>query len=248
MPRVSPARIPRNAIAIRRCGEGKAVTWSSGLIFYGRISATTAPEDGWYRFALTVSEVNGPRTGGVWSTVRTGLCVSSAPLLADVTIFEALEEPQTIEFTAWLPKGHMLEIRPNDGTLKKGRFGGQVGAGEGDLQDVPGIAFDRLTMQRVHLNGDNDHVRQLLFGDLPVKPRGGKKKAYRVRSDSPHEDATRLMTAFASRAFRRPVTPDEIAAYTANVHAALDDGEDFVSALATRLSFAAVLSAVLILR
>ena len=37
--------------------EGKAVTWSSGLIFYGRISATTAPEDGWYRFATTVSGI-----------------------------------------------------------------------------------------------------------------------------------------------------------------------------------------------
>ena len=219
--------------------EGKAVTWSSGLIFYGRISATKSPEDGWYRFRVTVSGLKPPQTGGVWSTVRTGLCVSSAPLLSDVTIFEALKEPQTIEFTAWLPKEHMLEIRPNDGTLKQGRFGGQVTVGVGEAQDVPGIAFERLTMQRVHLNGDDGHIRQLLFGDLPVKQRGNAKKPYRVRSKSPHVDATQRMTAFASRAFRRPVTPDEIAQYTANVHAALDNGEDFVSAL--RLGYRSLL-------
>jgi hypothetical protein len=220
--------------------RGKAVTWSSGLIFYGRISPTIAPEDGWYRFALTVSAVNPPRSGGVWSTVRTGLCVSGAPLLADVTIFEALEEPQTIEFTAWLPAGHMIEIRPADGTLKKGRFqGGQVATGEGEPQDLPGIAFEWLTMRRVHLNGDNDHIRRLLFDDLAVKPRGDKKKSYRVRSDSPHDDATRLMTAFASRAFRRPVTADEIASYTANVLATLDEGDDFVAAL--RLGYRSLL-------
>jgi hypothetical protein len=219
--------------------EGKAVIWSSPLIFYGRITATTAPEDGWYRFALTVSALRPPRTGGVWSTVRTGLCVSSAPLLADVTIFEALEEPQTIEFTAWMPQSHLLEIRPNDGSLKKGKFGGQVAVGAGESQDVPGIAFERLTMQRIHLNGDNDHVRQLLFGDLSVKPRRKKEKPYRVHSDSPRDDTTRLMTAFAGRAFRRPVTPDEIAKYTANVHAALDAGEDFVAAL--RLGYRSLL-------
>lgn len=223
--------------------EGKAVTWSSGLIFYGRISATSAPADGWYRFALTVSALNPPPTGGVWSTVRTGQCVSSAPLLADVTIFEALEEPQTFEFTAWLPEGHMLEIRPNDAALRKGRFqGGQVGTGEGEWQDLPGIAFDRLSMRRIHLNGDNDRVRRLLFGDLPVKPRDGKKNkptSLRVRSAVPHDDVSRLMTAFASRAFRRPVKPDEIAEYIANARAALDDGQDFAAAL--RLGYRSLL-------
>ncbi len=38
--------------ASRRCCDGRAVVWSSGLIFYGRIPATTAPESGWYRFRV----------------------------------------------------------------------------------------------------------------------------------------------------------------------------------------------------
>jgi hypothetical protein len=47
------------------------------------------------------------------------------------------------------------------------------------------------------------------------------------------------MTAFATRAFRRPVVPDEIASYIASVRAALDEGGDFVAAL--RLGYRSLL-------
>src|SRR5262245_9380591 len=47
------------------------------------------------------------------------------------------------------------------------------------------------------------------------------------------------MTAFATPAFRRPVKPNEIAQYTAKVHAAFKGGEDFVSAL--RLGYRSLL-------
>ncbi|WP_246120080.1 DUF1592 domain-containing protein [Blastopirellula retiformator] len=229
----------------RRCREpemreGKAVIWSSGLIYYGRIPATTARADGWYHFDVSVSGLKPPKTGGVWSTVRTGLCVSTAPLLQEVTTFEAMPEPKTISFDAWLPKGHMLEIRPGDATLKKGRFsGGQVGVGEGEPQDLPGIAFDRITMKRIHQNGDDDHVRQLLFGDLPVAPHKDKKKPYQVITKTPREDAARLMLAFANRAFRRPVAADEIAPYVEGVQAAIDSGDDFVATM--RMGYRALL-------
>ncbi|MCC9607302.1 DUF1592 domain-containing protein [Blastopirellula sp. JC732] len=229
----------------RRCREpemreGKAVIWSSGLIYYGRIPATTANHDGWYHFEVTVSGLKLPKTGGVWSTVRTGLCVSTAPLLQDVTTFEAMEEPKTIAFDAWLPKGHMLEIRPGDDSLKKGRFeGGQVGVGEGEPQGLAGIAFDRITMKRIHQNGDDAHVRQLLFGDLSVVPHKDKRQPYQVVTKSPREDAARLMRAFANRTFRRPTTSDEIAPYVAGVQAAIDGGDDFVASL--RMGYRALL-------
>ncbi|WP_233200376.1 DUF1592 domain-containing protein [Blastopirellula marina] len=229
----------------RRCREpemreGKAVIWSSGLIYYGRIPATTARADGWYHFEVTVSGLKLPKTGGVWSTVRTGLCVSTAPLLQDVTTFEAMDEPQTVSFDAWLPKGHMLEIRPGDDSLKKGRFaGGQVGVGEGEPQNLAGIAFDRITMEQIHQNGDDEHVRQLLFGDLEVSPDKDKRKPYRVVTKTPREDVARLMLAFANRAYRRPTTADEIAPYVAGVQAAIDNGDDFVASL--RMGYRALL-------
>ena len=152
--------------------DGRAVTWSSGLIFYGRLPVTTAKEDGWYRFKVRVAGLNLPKEGGVWTTVRTGLGVSSAPLLAWVTSFEAEEAAKEIEFEAWLPARHMLEIRPGDITLKKGKFaGGQVGAGEGTPQNLPGIAIEEITMERIHHGATDDGIRQLLFGSLKIEKR-----------------------------------------------------------------------------
>ena len=216
----------------------QAVVWSSGLIFYGRIPATTAPESGWYRFQVRASGLKPPASGGVWATVRTGLCVSSAPLLSWVGAFEATTEPRDLTFEAWLPEGHMLEIRPGDTTLKKARFaGGQVGNGEGDPQNVPGIAIERITMQRFHRGPDNEGVRQRLFGDLPLE--SSSKRGLAIVSANPRLDATTLIKQFARRAFRRPVTEAETADYVTLVHAALDRGEDLASAL--RIGYRAIL-------
>lgn len=219
--------------------DGRAVTWSSGLTFYGRIPATTAPRDGWYRFQVRVSGLKPPSEGGVWTTVRSGICVSSAPLLAWIGAFEATSEPRDLQFEAWLPKGHMLEIRPGDTTLKKARFaGGQVGNGEGDPQDVPGIAIDRITMKQFHRGPDDQALRKLLFGDVPLEQQGSGDKLRPV-TESPLRDATRLLKAFARRAFRRPVTDDELTHYAGIVQASLDEEQDLAAAL--RVGYRAIL-------
>jgi hypothetical protein len=208
--------------------DGQAVVWSSGLIFYGRIPATTAPESGWYRFHVRAAGLKAPPGGGVWATVRTGLGVSSAPLLAWVGAFEAGEQARELEFEAWLPKGHMLEIRPGDTTLKKARFaGGQVGNGEGGPQDVPGIAIERITIERFHRGASSEEIRRILFGDLGT-------------SDSiQRDDAARLVRDFARRAFRRPVTADDTAGFVELVHEALEAGQPLAAAL--RVGYRAIL-------
>ena len=230
---------PRQRTREPEMREGQAVVWSSGLIFYGRIPATTAPEDGWYRFRLQVSGLKPPEVGGVWTTVKTGLCVSSAPLLAPVTSFEATAEPREIEFEAWLPRKHMLEIRPGDVTLRRGRFdGGQVGAGEGEPQNVPGIAIDWLAMRRFHRGPDNAGIRSLLYGDLKATT-DSRGRRWTVQSQTPREDSAELLQSFARRAFRRPVTAEELAPYVTLVHQALDEGSDFTTAL--RVGYRALL-------
>jgi hypothetical protein len=219
--------------------EGLAVTWSSGLIFYGRIPATSAPADGWYRFKVRVSGLKLPETGGVWSTVRTGPCVSTAPLLPWVTSFEATAEPKDVHFDAWLPEDHMLEIRPGDATLKRGRFaGGQVGTGEGEPQDVPGLAFHQITIERIHKGPDNDGLRKLLFGNLKVVSRR-KKELGKVETQSPQADLKRLVSQFARRAFRRPVSDEELQSYVSMATTALAEGQDFASSL--RIGYRAIL-------
>jgi hypothetical protein len=211
--------------------DGRGVIWSNGIIYYGRVPATAAPADGWYRFRLRVAALNPPATGGVWSTINAGLCVSSAPLLEFVTAFEAGPESREIVFETWLPRRHMLEIRPGDSTLKQARFeGGQVGAGEGGPQQVPGIAMERLAMERFHRGPDDEGVRRLVFGHVSV---GDDRKAGRPRPhpSAPQEDLATLIEAFARRAFRRPVEPAHIAPIVAMARQVLDDGEGFDAAL-----------------
>lgn len=232
-------RNPRSRTREPEMLDGKAVVWSSGLTFYGRIPTTIAREQGWYRFEVTLSALKPPETGGVWCTVNTGLCVSSAPLLTYVTSFEATPTPRTFEFEAWLPERHMLEIRPGDKTLKKGKFaGGQVGAGEGGPQELPGIAIERITMRQIHHGAQDDETRSLLFGDLVVK-RNKDNGERKVLSDGPKKDSAKLLMAMARRAFRRPVTDEEIAGYVAMTHQALADGQTFTAAL--RVGYRALL-------
>ncbi|NQV23918.1 MAG: DUF1587 domain-containing protein, partial [Rhodopirellula sp.] len=204
--RSNPSRRTREPEMI----DGKAVTWSSGLVFYGRLPTTTAREDGWYRFKVKASALKAPEGRGVWCTVRVGKCVSSAPLMAWAGAFEATAKPQEWTFECWLPKGEMLEIRPGDRTLKSARFsGGQVGTGEGGPQNVPGVAIESIEMERVHHGGGNWQLRRSLFGDFKVTPAKNKQPAVLV-SENPKADAAALMQAFAQRAFRRPLAQDEV--------------------------------------
>lgn len=217
--------------------EGLAIVWSSRLEFYGRIPATTAPEDGWYRFRVTASALKPPADGGVWCTVRSGRCVSSAPLLTPIGIFEADSAAQEWTFETWLEKGHMIEIRPRDNTLAVAKFaGGQVGTGEGESQDVSGVALHQIEMQRIHRFAGQAEIREILFGDLPVREQRTELPKQRRRddrytysievlSDHPKADAAQQMVTFASRAFRRPVELEEIAGYVHEVEASLDQGK-----------------------
>jgi len=210
--------------------ESLAAVWSSRLIFYGRMAVTTAKEDGWYRFTIKASSINTPKDHGVWCSVRTGPCVSNAPLLETIGGFEATEQPGQWTFQGWLPAGHMLEVRPADATLRNANFnGGQVGAGEGEPQNVPGVAFHWVRMERVHLGANDNEIKRLLFGDLAVRS-GGQQKL-EVNSADPIADSARLMHEFAGRAFRRPVKGEEISPYVQAVHQSLAAGDAFADAI-----------------
>ena len=87
----------------RRCREpeirkGQAVVWSSTMAYYGRIPATTAPTDGWYQFRVSCSGINVPQTGGIWTAIHSGPCISKAPILSAVKAFEVGDATTTVEF------------------------------------------------------------------------------------------------------------------------------------------------------
>ena len=233
----------------RRCRDpeminGKAVTWSSTLVFYGRITSSTVPRDGWYRIKVTATAVNKPKEHGVWCSVRSGFCNSGAPLMNWIGSFEAMNEAKELTYTAWIPKGNMIEIRPADETLKQARFqGGQVGAGEGGPQNVPGVAMQKMSIEQVHPAGDLQRLRERLFGELPLTKSLNKKT--KLTSVSIAKTVTRKQLAnqfksFATIALRRQIADDVLAPYIDMMSDVLDsDGGTAESAL--RAAYRAIL-------
>lgn len=220
--------------ANRRCREpemlnGKAVVWLASTTFYGRLPVTTAAEDGWYRFTFKASGLNVPKDHGIWCSVRTGRCISSAPMLATVGAFELTPEEKEYSFVAWVPKGHMFEVRPADRTLKHGRFaGGQIGSGEGTPQKVAGIAITSAVLERVHSGpaghvASDEDIHRLLFADLQRAKTGGKN-TFKLKSSDPKQDVRRLISEFAKRAFRRPVSVEVIEPFVGFAEEQLENG------------------------
>ena len=198
--------------------DGLAVVWSHGLIFYGRISRSEVDESAWYDIEVTASAVKPPKDHGVWCSVRSGECSSGAPLMTWIGGFEATDEPKTMKYRAWIPEDHMLEIRPSDVTLDKARTsGGQVGFGECEDQDVPGVAMHSLKMTRVFPGGDVAMVRKRLFGGASMRWDKKAKRSYpdldKIDDDAAAKILESQLSQFSQYAFRRPTSPELLKPY-----------------------------------
>lgn len=206
--------------------NGKSVSWPIRLQFFGRMPVTTVKGDGWYRITLRgVHAINPGADGAVWGTLRSGECSSAAPLLYLIGLVEATATPRDLVFEAWIQDGHMLELKPNDGTLKSapsGAKGGNVSFAGRDLaqQGFEGIANSGIEMERIHPNADRATVWRNLFGEADLK------------TETP-EMLDRLVTRFARRAFRRPVSDEQIVAYREIARRELAGGDSFTQALHT---------------
>ncbi len=215
----------------RRCREpeylkNKAVVWSGGPIFYGRLPMTTADRGAWYKFSFTASALRPPEEHGVWCSVRSGRCTSGAPLLNTIGSFEATTEPKTMTFQAWIPEGHMLEIRPADVTIKRGRFsGGQVGSGEGSRMNIPGLALHSMSLEEIRPNGDIERLREVLFGEDATFERQQGRRRVKVQYKNPNRDTARQLRRFAKRAFRRPVDEAQLQPYLRLLRRSINDGD-----------------------
>ena len=69
-----------------------------------------------------------------------------------IGLVEAVKEPRDLVFEAWIEKGHLLELRPNDATLKNaptGAQGGNISYKDRDLakQGFSGIAHRGIVME-----------------------------------------------------------------------------------------------------
>ncbi|MBB5040145.1 DUF1592 domain-containing protein [Prosthecobacter dejongeii] len=204
---------------------GRSLSWPITLQFFGKMTATTVPEDGWYRITVHGVESINPGPGGaVWGTLRSGACVSNVPMLYMIGLIEATPEQRDFVYEAWMHKGHMLELKPNDATLRRAPTGAQGGnvsfkgrdlAGDG----FSGIAHRGIEMQRIYPMADRAGVHRHLFGETNLK-----------KAD-PATALDKLVARFARRAFRRPVTDEQLAPYLNMGRQALASGNSLTDSL-----------------
>jgi hypothetical protein len=237
-----------------------AVAWATTVAFHGRTPSTRVPESGWYRISVRAAAVNPPANGEVWCSVRSGVCFATAPILFWVGSFAATKTEREHIFEAWIEQGHMLEIRPQDAALKRARTGTLIPTVEAERSGVAGVAIKSVTVEQINRGPTAAVQRERLFADLRVAPaverpaapsevRVGKRKFSTVTratvlgaaiSANPRGDVARLVRTFATRAFRVPVTDEEVAPYVALAHAELDAGATLLEAV--RGGYRAILS------
>lgn len=188
---------------------GKLASYAVNGPYYGRMSPTEVEESGWYDVKFTdVNGINLPAgKDSFWCSVMSGVCFSHSPTLHWVGGIEVTETPRDYTMQAWIEGGHIIQIQPEESSLKRSRVSENfMGFSKPQENEIPAVLFNSVTVERAFPFGSQDKVRKMLFGDLTVD-----KGA--VVSENPREDLSKLVHRFANRAFRRPISRKEVKPY-----------------------------------
>jgi mono/diheme cytochrome c family protein len=205
-------------------------------------------EDGRYRARLSAYayQSRGPMTLAVYGGDITGQR-GQAHLVGYFDV--PPDSPRVIEFEERMEPRDSFKIVPYGLTNAIYRAGGAAS------YNGPGLAVQWLEVEGPLVDQWPPESHRRLFGDLPLEPvasAGGAAERRRlpqvtrvpmleVVSDNPYGDAVSLLRRFATRAFRRPVSEDELRPFVALVRQRLDSGYRFEEAM--RIGFKAVLCA-----
>lgn len=199
--------------------------------FHGRMAGTEVPETGWYRIKVKAKAHNPPEGRNVWGRIHTGILRAKAPAVYWVGKFEATREIQEFTYDAWIRKDHIIGIQPIDKTIPW--VSSKAIADLSVIETATGIAVESLEIERIYPGLETNELRQRLFGKLPI--RDGELVSRRLEYD-----LKRLMTRFAERAFRRPVSDFQLEPYYQFAKEALDSSGSLLKAL--KAGYRAILS------
>jgi hypothetical protein len=186
-------------------------------------------ESGRYRFRLSVCSYQS-RDPLEISVRLHDLRSPKAPL---VGFFEApTDGPRVIEFECHLTSSTYVNIAPHKlpyppATRNLKEYSG------------PGLAVQWLEVEGPLLDSWPPRSHKHLFGDLPFRLVSPGAKVLTVASEQPRADAERLLSAFMRRAYRRPVTADDVEPIMKLVGAELDAKQSFEEAM--RVGYKAIL-------
>lgn len=186
-------------------------------------------ETGWYRFRLSAWTYQSREPLEI--TVRQhDLRSSDAPVIGYFAV--PVDAPKVIEFTCKLKSSSYVNIvAPSLPWVAQAR----------NLREFsgPGLAVQWLEVEGPLLDSWPPAGHRQLFGDLPLQPVSKGSKVLTVQSEQPRADAERLLKAFARRAYRRPVTADDVDPILKLVTEQLDARQSFEEAM--RVGYKAIL-------
>jgi len=186
-------------------------------------------EEGWYRLRLSAC-AHQSRDPVEISVRAHDLRSSNNPLIG---YFEApVDAPAVIEFVCRLTStsyvnfaAHKFSYGPTTRNIKE--YSG------------PGLAVQWLEVEGPLIDSWPPTGHRRLFGDLPLKPVSSGAKVLSVVSGQPRVDAERLLSEFMRRAYRRPVTPQDVEPIAKLVFDQLDAKQSFEEAM--RVGYKAIL-------
>ncbi len=139
------------------------------------------------------------------------------------------DKPTVIEFTEPLEPENRIRIIAEDLPATPPQVE-KIGA---DKYTGPGLVVQWVDVEGPLLESWPPPSHRALFGDLPQEriPGPGDQARYEVISAAPMADAERILRNFARRAFRRPVSDEDLKPFLARVRSRLDQGSRFEEAV-----------------
>jgi hypothetical protein len=181
------------------------------------------PESGYYRFRISAA---GVQNEGKPVTFE----VTGGP--NGVDYFDApAETPTVFEFVCYKEARSSLAILP----YRLGHPNAVKAAGV-DKYTGPGLALHWVEVEGPLNETWPPPSHRRIFGDLPQAPLPKKRERLETVSETPLEDADRVVRAFARRAFRRAVTDEDLKPYLALVKTRLAEKDTFEQAVRVALS------------
>lgn len=135
------------------------------------------------------------------------------------------DTPAVVEFTEQLEPENRIRILA-EGLPALPPAVEKIGA---DKYTGPGLVIQWVEVEGPLLESWPPPSHKAIFGDLPLKR--VSRERFEVVSEQPVADAERILREFARRAFRRPVSDDDIRPFLERIRQQLEQGQSFEQAM-----------------